>query len=85
MENFNIFKECLEKAPVYGKRDRFKLLAKRGDEHSMAEVWGSLISETKTNGEILLYDSLTESLDWKALYKSNKGFYFNKNGRNYIH
>jgi len=83
MENFNIFKPILEGANKYGRH--CYVLGKRGDLTTMyneTNQWYG--SAQRTNGEVLVYDKSTNSLDWKSVYKNTKGFYFKKNGNFYL-
>lgn len=94
MESFNLFSDILKKGLKYGKR--FTMLAKQGDYEYLESYRFSVgkqipftkdmkrtESERMLNGDVLIYDKGTESLDWKALYKNTKGIYFKKQGKNY--
>lgn len=83
MRDFNIFEPLLEDATKYG---RFLFcFGKKGNENVMyndEHRWKG--NDQRTMGSVLIYDSSTGSLDWKAIYKNTKGLFFKKNGTHYL-
>lgn len=77
----------------------FVILAKRGDLYAWQNEnrWygGKSIpfgsdkerkkeSDRMINADVLVYDKITQSLDWKSVYKNSIGFYFRKRTAIYI-
>ena len=84
MEDFNLLYDMLDRARLV-INDRFYVVGKQGDETVMYnDVERRMGDKQRTKGEVLVYDKLTQTLEWKSLYKSSKGLFFKKENRIYI-
>jgi len=98
MEEFNKFAVALEDAPKYGHHNRILGFRGTTEEwNSFESGWydnraplnsfkdRKKESQRHVKGEILVYSGSDNSgyLDWKCLYRNNKGVYFKKDNTVY--
>lgn len=84
MKNFNYLTDLLKQKGVLITKETY-IIGKHGDFHTNPIHWKTKEPILhKTNAEVLVINQRENYLEWKTVYKSNKGFYIHKKCNLYL-
>jgi hypothetical protein len=81
MENFNIITDNLSSCKSYGV---FYIIGKCGDINKMRDKKQNWDAGDNTECMLLIYNKQNDTIAWKFVKRSNKGFYIQMDQRIYL-